>query len=677
MEMSSQKELARAVYSRIITRHLYQIRVRILRNIISPARLAKRFKGGGGNPFPGVLRQSLRSRFFLSPSNRKEFYINLMTSLGGFDTIMDDADLVHENKFQTLGSGIHAFGKSIDWHLDFKSGKKWDPAYYTEIDPLGLGEKSDIKVPWEVSRLHQAIWLGKAYWVSRSEAHTDKFKELVTDWIEKNPVGYGVNWKTPMEAAIRAINLIAGLMYFGGSTRIDDRFLTLLLSSLYEHGVFIRYNLERSLRSGNHYISDLVGLIFLGILFYDTKTGRRWVDFARKELEREIARQVYADGTDYEKSTSYQRLVAELFTAAYVLLKLNGFSVSEEYTVRLEKMFTFLSDATMRDGRVPSIGDADDGRVFRMRATIDHNDHRDILAVGAALFGRSDMKAAAGGFSELALFLLGGDGYEKFTSLEADKAARSSIYKEGGFAFMRTARDHCSFDFGDIGMNGRGGHGHNDVLGVTVSGKNQFIVDRGTFCYTSDTAVRNRLRSTYSHNTIVVDGAEQAEFNGLWSIKSDTTRPLLVNWKSTDDQDVIEAEHHAFERLRQPVVHRREITFNKRQRTFRIQDDLLGEGSHVVELMFHFAPGLRVAELDRNFLALEGEEFALMKFQHPFSLEAWEHSPSYGVIQNAQTARIKLETEFPFRIETFIFLTGSADDMNYLLNRIQTKGSDL
>ncbi|HQT90869.1 MAG TPA: alginate lyase family protein, partial [Candidatus Kryptobacter bacterium] len=384
------------------------------------------------------------------------------------------------------------------------------------------------------------------------------------------------------------------------------------------------------------------------------------------------ANRVYEDGTDYEKSTSYQRLVTEMFTAAYVLLKLNKFKISGEFSGRLEKMFAFLASATMRDGRVPNIGDGDDGRIFRMKSNMDFNDHRDLLSVGAALFGRGDLKTAAGEFSELALLLLGGEGFENFSLIKPENRIFSSIYKDGGFAFMRTEKDFCSLDFGDIGMRGRGGHGHNDTLSFTVAGKNPFIVDRGTFCYTSDTVARNKLRSTYSHNTVIVDGAEQAEFAGPWSVKADLTSPALLEWNSTPEQDIIEAQHRAYERLIPPVTHRRKITFNKRQRTFLVGDNLLGTGPHTVEMMFHFAPELKVVDLGRSFLALEGEEFALVKFQHPFTLEEWQHSPSYAVLQAARTARVRLEIDLPARIETFIFVISSADDMNHLLNRIQS-----
>ena len=670
-------KIANVVNLRLPSPSLYRLRRKHLRMNTDEARLLRKYPESlrDREKLASFFRKKLRERFFLSDLNRKEFYINLLTSLAGFDAILDDADLVHENKFQARGSEPFSFGDKIDWHLDFKTGTRWRPKFYSGIRAIGFTGEADVSVPWEVSRFYQAIWLGKAYWVSRSEAHTDKFKELVVDWVKENPAGYGVNWCMPQEAAIRGINITIGLLYFIGSTRIDDKFLIDILCSLFEHGVFIRYNLGRSRRDDDHYISSLVGLVYLGILFYDTESGKQWVEFARRELEREIVRRVYEDGTHIQKSMSYQRGAAEMLTASYVLLKLNGFSASSEFAGRLEKMLEFLTTATMRDGRAPNTGEADDNRLFRLKSRTDLNDHRDLLAVGASLFNRGDMKSAADGFSEMGLLLLGGEGFEKFSLVREEKDIRSEVYRHGGIAFMRTEKDFCSFDFGGIGVRRRSGEAHNDLLNLTISGKNRFIVDRGSYAGAPGNTIRDKLRSTYSHNTVIVDGTEQADVSPTRSTAEDRTRPELLNWHSSDEQDIIEAEHHAYERLAMPVIHRRGITFNKHQRTFRVEDSLIGKGMHFIELMFHFAPELHIVSLGRNFLALEGEEFALMKFQHPFTLEDWDHSPGSGVLQTARTARVRLEANLPLRIETFIFITSSEDDMNYLLNRIQSLGS--
>jgi len=41
-------------------------------------------------------------------------------------------------------------------------------------------------------------------------------------------------------------------------------------------------------------------------------------------------------------------------------------------------------------------------------------------------------------------------------------------------------------------------------------------------------------------------------------------------------------------------VHRRTVTFDKRARVWVIDDEFIGEGEHVYEARFHFAPGLDV-----------------------------------------------------------------------------------
>lgn len=660
-----------------VPREVYKLRLRYVGRSIAPKKLHRILQASFREPgtFFDLFRRGLRERFFLSDLNRKEFYINLMTSLGDFDSILDDADMVHENKFQALGSPVYSFGKKIDWHLDFKTGRRWKPQFYSKVKKNTLDDPSDMRVPWAVNRLHQAIWLGKAYWTSHSEAHTEKFMELVRDWIEKNPAGFGINWYSASEVAIRAMNLIVGLLYFIASTKIDEQFLFLLICSLYEHGVYIRRNLFGKRRDGSQRIAGLVGLVYLGMFFYDIEAGREWVRYARTELDREIVRHVRRDGTVYDRSMGYHRMVTEMFTTAYVLLKLNRFSLSDEFARRLEKMFSFLAHATMRNGTVPNIGNADDGRMFRMKSKLNFNDHRDLLAVGAALFGGSELRQAAGGFSELALLLLGGEGFERFSQISDKEEISSAVYREAGFAFLKTEKDFASFNFGWTETKDRMGRGHNDMLSFTIAGKNQFIVDRGTYSCNPDAMIRDRLRSTCSHNTIVIDRTEQAGISGARSMTNDPARPELLNWNSTEEQDIVEAQHHAYERIARSVTHRRSITFNKRQRAFRVEDELLGEGTHSVEIMFHFAPGLRVEELGRNFLALEGEEFALMKFQNRFTLENWDHSPSCGVLQKARTAHVRLEIDLPKRIETYIFITSSEDEMNYLLNRIQSLGS--
>ncbi len=609
--------------------------------------------------FINDFKAAAKYNFFFSIQNRKDFFLQTLTSLQPHEKIIAQAEDVVKNKFETLGSGKVHLGEKIDWQRDFKTGKIWEKKFYSEIDYADLGNPTDVKVPWELSRFHQLAWLGKAYWLTNYQPYAEKFRELIEDWIEENPVGYGVNWTTPMEIAIRACNWIMGFYFFNDSKRIPDEFWVKFLKSLYWHGLFIRNNLEHGRRNGNHYISDAVGLVFLGMLFKNTNFSRKWLSIGVGILETEMMCQVYSDGVDYEKSTSYHRLVLELFYSAYLLCERNGVMFSSGFEQRLEKMFDFVLYYTKPDGTCPLIGDADDGRLFKFSAEENINDHRHVLSIGAVVFNRADLKKYSGAFSQDALWLLQAEGYEKFRLMPDDTSPLlSRAFPQGGFYIMRHHDAYCFIDGGDIGMNGWGGHGHNDTLSfeLAVDG-DTFITDSGTYAYTFDTEARQEFRRPQSHNTIVVDGKEIAELKSLWRIVKDHTNPKVLTWSLTNEEDIFEAEHYGYTRFAHPVTHRRKIIFNKTDRTWIIEDRLFGIGAHQCDFYLHLAPHITVEEFEKNSLLGKGNhEQVILKFDSPFEiLEGWV-SKSYGVRERARVVKISKQGNLPLQFVTHLHL---------------------
>ena len=110
--------------------------------------------------------------------------------------------------------------------------------------------------------------------------------------------------------------------YDHGFKIVDDKFCKQVTRSLLEHVYFIFHNLEKGAPySGNHYASNLSGLIFLGLLFKDIPSVRTYFDFGLSELYREIRNEVLPTGVHYEKSISYHRLMVELFAYPVFLLQ--------------------------------------------------------------------------------------------------------------------------------------------------------------------------------------------------------------------------------------------------------------------------------------------------------------------------------------------------------------------
>ena len=423
-----------------------------------------------------------------------------------------------QHQFFLFGSRISSSGNFVDWQLDFKSGHRWDGAsFFANLKPAPYPGGYDIKVPWELSRCQHFLFLGEAYCLTQKDVYANEFKAEILDWIAKNPYLRGVNWACAMDVAIRAINWLLAYNLFEGCELFNEEFKFTLLKSLFQHGCYIINNLERyDTFNSNHYLSDLVGLVFLGEFLKGTKETDHWRKFGVAELEKEILNQVYPDGVDFEASTSYHRLVTEIFLFAAILGQKGGFPFSAAYLNQLEKMLEFILCITQPDGTVPLIGDNDNGRLFRLKVweppEREWVDFRYLLAMGAVFFDRLDFARAAGDQWEEALWFFGEKALEVKTKAAQNQqpALASRAFTDGGIYVIRDQQNCMIIDAGPPGQNGNGGHAHNDGMSfVLQTGGVSWIVDPGTFTYTQDYEVRHLFRSIAFHNTVQPGDFEQ------------------------------------------------------------------------------------------------------------------------------------------------------------------------
>jgi len=551
-------------------------------------------------------------RFFFDPRNRKELVERARKLFPRSErAIFASAEDIMAHRFDLLGSGKKNLGKEIDWHRDFKSGYRWEPVFYGDVPIIDLSRQGvDVKVPWELSRFQHLPTLGKAYWFGlegserrNAERYAREFASEIKDWIQKNPVGIGVNWTCTMDVAIRAVNWLWGYYFFCGSPALTEDFHTAFFRALLDHARHIIDNLEFSdSLTGNHYLADIVGLIFIGALVPEFRESDEWRDLGARELEKEMQKQVYRDGMDFEASIPYHRLALELFATGFLLLKLNGIELSELFRQRLEKMFESVLFYTRPDGLAPQIGDADDGRlqILSDYNRWDRRNHRCLLALGGCLFRRKDMKAAGRGFEEEVFYLLNGDvrgANGTVGSLE------SHGFPDSGLYVMRSRDMFLISDCGSNGQNGRGGHGHNDTLSLEIAVEEPFIVDPGAYIYTASEKWRNSFRSTSFHNTILVNGEEMNRIipGEVFSLSNDAI-PRVFRWENTAQCDFLDAEHNGYSRLSPPVFHRRQIYFDKTEGFWTIRDMLhhgekdnrFSPSSLNCEQFFHFDPRISI-----------------------------------------------------------------------------------
>jgi uncharacterized heparinase superfamily protein len=546
------------------------------------------------------------------------------------------ADLLCDHVFDLLGSGPVALGATIDWHRDFKSGLRWEPRYTGDLCLVDLSNDADVKVCWELSRDQHFVTLGQAFVLSGDEKYAREFVAQLDSWMDANPPMVGVNWACTMDVALRAISWTWAWHLFEGAAAFDDGVRRRMLAGILAHGRFILDHLEWSDVRGNHYLSDGAGLAVLGLAFPGFRESAAWRAKGLEIVWGELPLQVLEDGVDFEMSTSYQRLVAELFLTPTILARLNGIEATPETWARIGRMLEFVMAATRPDGEIALFGDADDGRVqiLSEETRTRVNDHRYLLALGAALLGRADMKAASGGRHRELDWLLGADDRAALDALESTPDAAPKAFPHGGFYVMRGAGIWAMADCGPVGFAGAGGHGHDDALSFELCiGDVPAVVDPGTYVYTSDIEARNALRGTRAHNVVVVDGEEMADLGPRpWAI-ADQAKASVTEWDVSGAMQVLEGTHHGYERLPEPVTVRRRFELDPGAGTLRLADSLEGLGAHDVEIRFHTALDVAldgaVASVSRRgapvaCFVLEAQGGA------PFVEDAWL-SPSYGV----------------------------------------------
>lgn len=604
-----------------------------------------------------ATRKPLCSRFFVDVQD-DDVWASYRTQFGHkIQAVIEDAEALCRHEFQLLGSGVCQLGERIDWHCDPVSGYRWPRTFAFALNPVHISpDGSDVKWPWELSRMQHLPTLGKAYRLTQNERYARELVDQVTHWLDDNPCAFGVNWTCAMDVAIRIMNMIWGYWFIEDATVTSEAFRARLLVAMVQHAQFILFHLEYQIRddgslaNGNHYLANVIGLLHLGLLCPNVPQAQVWRRVGLCALVEEMDRQVHPDGSDFESSVPYHRLVLELFIAGALLCRMHQVALPDRFWQRLEKMFDFVLGVTRPDGKVPQVGDADDGRLYILSdyGDWDRTDWRYLLSIGAVLFHRHDMKACAGGFSEEAFWLLGPDGLAHFAALEHGATALGTqAFPDAGLYVMRSDDRYLLACCGQVGTAGLGNHKHNDLLSFELyAGDKAFIVDPGSYVYTRHPEWRNRFRSTPFHNTVVIDAQEQNRFQDtrLFEMAEDATI-IVHGWSHMPEMDWLDVEHTGYSRLTPPLQHRRFFRFDKRLGTWDITDMLTGAGNHSADWYLHFDHGIALEAIREGVFrtCCSGTNLVLaMSADIPlvFSIEDGWVSPRYGDKLPAKVLRI-------------------------------------
>jgi hypothetical protein len=538
-----------------------------------------------------------------------------------------DADRICAGEVRLLGADAVALGGCRPWHEDVLTGYRWNARGHHRRYELPL-DSADIKVPWELSRCQHLTTLGMAYRATGDPRYSTEIVAAIDDWIRSNPPALGINWGTAMEVAIRAANWLFAYELIREAPEVTDEFRTTLLASLLAHGRHIEANIEGHAGgiTTNHTLANHIGLVYLGAMLRDFPEAEAWLTAGLEGAEHCMAQQVAEDGVHYENSISYHRLVLEMFLAVHLLAERAGRPPSDAYRGSLERMLEFTYSYTRPDGLAPLVGDNDDGRLHILSRYFDWNpqDHRHLLGVGAVLFDRDDFAALAATSPdavEETAWLMGIEAARRLARDVAAPIRESRAFRTSGLYVMRSPEAHGFVSADEVGTAGIGSHKHNDVFGYELSVRGvPVVVDPGTAAYTGDVGARERSRSTRSHSTVMVDGVEQNEPVEMFGMRADA-RIGVSAWTSGPEADVLDASHTGFERLPQPVTHRRRIVLAKGPFAWLVLDTLSGEGEHLLESFVQLAPEGTARPLSAREDAVEATARSILRAHGPSDLQ--------------------------------------------------------
>ena len=590
--------------------------------------------------------------------------------------IVSQAQRLCEHRFDLLGYSGLDYGSQIDWHLDVVHGKRGPRVPWFKIKYLDFDEVGDSKITWELNRHQHFLTLAKAYWLTGNEQFVREIFAQWEQWQRENPYPIGMNWASSLEVAFRCLSWIWTFFLLEDCPLFTSDLRRRWLGMLNLSGRHIETYLSTYFSPNTHLLGEALALFFLGTLFRLPSAGR-WRERGWNVLVHEAGKQVRADGFYFEQSTYYHVYALDMLLHARILAAQNQIAIPDEFDQTLQRMLAALA-LLSRAGVPPMFGDDDGGRLFDPRRR--RAEHMlDPLATGAILYGREDFKFAAGppcGVPcEETIWLLGAKALSDFDSLSARSASRSTALPDSGFYLMADVecRQQLVMDAGPLGA-GSGGHGHADALSLWLVRKGQTLLrDSGTLEYVGTSGERSRLRSTGAHNTLRVDGQDQAKSAGPFSWES-FPAVQVRRWIAGQQFDLLEAEHDGYSRspsVTTPVTHRR-FVFHRKGLFWLVRDFVEGRGVHQLELAWHIGAGLSQASGDGEVFAGAGVSLAILTaedngWSREVRGERW--SPVYGSSETAQVVRFAATRDLPTEFVTLLIPGAAAGEQTGQLIR--------
>lgn len=431
----------------------------------------------------------------------------------------------------------------------------------------------DNELRWQLHRHKWFTPMGKAYRLSGDEKYAEEWVLQYLDWIKKNPLltvekeeyelvsagevkadaeNVRFAWR-PLEVSNRLQDQTGQFLLFQTAKAFTPAFLTEFLVNYHRHALHILGNYSDQ---GNHLLFEAQRMVYAGAFFPEYKNAPQWRKSGIDILNREIKKQVYGDGGQYELDPHYHLAAINIFCKALRMADANGFrkEFPMEYVETVKKMIEFYTNICFPDYSNPCFSDAKLGT-----RSAEIRNYKDWLKIFPdsewiryyATEGREGKPLSyLSHQAPISGFFTFRDGWKQNATVMVVKAGPKGEW-------------HCQPD--------------NGTFELWFNGRNLFP-DSGSFVYAGDEEVmklRNWFRQTQVHNTLTLDGRN-----------IETTQSVTRYWKGEGNEQVLVTENPHYEGLK----HRRTVFFVD-QSYFVIVDEAIGEEQGVVNLNYNLCEG--------------------------------------------------------------------------------------
>lgn len=492
-----------------------------------------------------------------------------------------DVEALRQIAKRILGGEIWLFhsewkklGKEYDWVTNPDSGFRYDvKKHWTEVEDF-TNEAGDIKYVWEKSRFSYL------YPVIRYDYHYKKdhsgfvFREIM-DWIEKNPVNQGPNYKCSQEISLRVLNWVFALYYYKGAKELSGGCFDRIMQSVYWQVDHVYKNIQFSRKAvrNNHAITETLTLYLIGMLFPFFPGAGKWKRDGKRWFEQEIAYQIAEDGSYLQFSMNYHRVVVQLLTWAIVLADRNGERFSGVVYERAYQAVNFLYQCQDEvSGWLPNYG-ANDGALFFDLSDSHYRDYRPQLnALHHVLTGEHLYGQGVRG-EDVEWYVSGEESRDRRLFKPLKRQQGIVAFPSGGYYIFRETELLTFIRCGRY--KDRPSHADNLHVDVWWQGQN-ILLDGGSYKYNASGENVKYFSGTASHNTVMLGDHDQM-LKGPRFIWLNWSRALEANVEENEGEFYFAGSVSCFTCLDKKIVHKRVVRKKKGELEWRITDEIVNK----------------------------------------------------------------------------------------------------